>query len=178
VEIPVWTAMERMPFRWAAIISLGASPTSALGVPLAIQPWARAWRMARRDQSGAVLGHFAEGSEAEIRLQAGAFEFLPSDAGEVAGDQSENHAILLQAAQEGAHAGTGFALQVRDAAHIDLLRAADDLGHGAADGGGGCAGVAQHAGEDVGIEHAVHGDVPVLVSRPVTRRTASTSAWR
>jgi hypothetical protein len=88
-----------------------------------------------------------------------AVELLPSDAREVAGDQSEQHAMFLQTAQEGAHARAGFALQVGDAAHVELLRAADDLGHGAANGGRGGAGVAQHTGEDVGIEHAVDGDV-------------------
>src|SRR5580658_3949160 len=110
-------------------------------------------------QTGAVLGHFAERSEAEIGLEAGAVKLLPSDACEVAGDQPEQRAALLQAAQEMAGAWAGFTLQVRDAAHVDLLRAADDLGHGAANGGLGCTSVAQHAGEDVGVEHAVDGDI-------------------
>src|ERR1022692_4357260 len=70
-------------------------------------------------QSGAILGHFAEGSEAKIRLQAGAVELLPSDAREIACDQSEQHAAVLQAAQEGAHAGAGLALEVGDAAHVE-----------------------------------------------------------
>src|ERR1022692_1357858 len=55
--------------------------------------------------------------------------------------------------------GQGLALQTWDAVHVDLLRAADYLGHGAANGGRGRAGIAQHAREDVGIEHAVDGDV-------------------
>ena len=92
------------------------------------------------------------------RLQAGAVELLPSDAREVAGDQSEQYTTLLQAAQEGAHTRAGFALQIGDAAHVNLLRAADDLRHGAANGGRGRADVAQHAGGDVGVEHAVDGD--------------------
>src|ERR1017187_6075118 len=110
-------------------------------------------------QPGAVLGHLAEGSKAEVLLHPSAVELLPSDAGEVAGDQSEQHAAVLQAAQEGAHAGAGLALQTWDAVHVDLLRAADDLRHGTANGGRGRAGVAEHAREDVGIEHAVDGDV-------------------
>ena len=68
------------------------------------------------------------------------------------------HAAVLQAAQEGAHAGAGLALQTWDAVHVDLLRAADYLGHGAANGRRGRAGVAEHAREDVGIEHAVDGN--------------------
>jgi hypothetical protein len=87
-----------------------------------------------------------------------AVELLPSDAREVAGDQSEQHAMFLQTAQEGAHAGAGFALEVGNAAHVDMLRTADDLRHGTANGGRGRADVAQHAGGDVGVEHAVDGD--------------------
>src|ERR1017187_3804624 len=72
-------------------------------------------------QSGAILGHLAERCKAEIRLQAGAVDLLPSDAGEVAGDQSEQYTTLLQAAQEGAHAGAGLALQTWGALPEDLL---------------------------------------------------------
>src|ERR1035438_8649296 len=51
-----------------------------------------------------------------------------------------------------------------------MLRAADDLRHGAANGGRGRADVAEHAREDVGIEHAVDGGV---VSRGFEGRLGS-----
>ena len=67
--------------------------------------------------------------------------------------------MAFQAAQQGPHAGAGLALQVWQAAHVQQLRAAHDLGHLPPDGTGRRAGVAEHAREDVGIEHTVHGDV-------------------
>src|ERR1039457_5192123 len=175
--MPVWTATERMPLRWAAMISLGASPTSAMGVWRAIQPCARAWRMARRASPARSLAIWPKAPKRKYGFRP-AVELLPSDAREVAGDQSEQHAMFLQTAQEGAHAGAGFALEVGNAAHVDMLRRADDLRHGRGKGGGGRADVAQHAGGDVGVEHAVDGDAIGAVSRPGTRRAASTRAWR
>src|ERR1017187_8093346 len=131
--MPVWTATERMPLRWAAMISLGASPTSAMGVWRAIQPCARAWRMARRASPARSLAIWPKAPKRKYGFRP-AVELLPSDAREVAGDQSEQHAMFLQTAQEGAHAGAGLALQTWDAVHVDLLRAGDYLGHGAANG--------------------------------------------
>jgi hypothetical protein len=110
-------------------------------------------------QPCAVLGHFAKRSEAKIWFQTGAFQLFPSDARKVTRNEAQQHATLLQTAQEKAHAGTCFALQVGDTAHVDLLRAQNDAGHGAANGRRRRACFAKHAGEDVRIEHAVYGNV-------------------
>ena len=44
-------------------------------------------------------------------------------------------------------------------ANVNLLGAANNLGHVAADGGGGRAGIAEHAVENIGIQHTVYRDM-------------------
>jgi hypothetical protein len=110
-------------------------------------------------QAGPVFSHFAERAEAEVRLQPGALQLFPSDARQVSGHQPEQHAIVLEAPQQCPHARTRLALEVRHAAHVNLLRTANDLRHRAANGRRARSGVPHHARQDIGIEHAMHRDM-------------------
>lgn len=61
--------------------------------------------------------------------------------------------------EQGADAWADFAAEVGAAGGVEGLGVLDYLGHGLFDFGGSGAGVAEHPGEDVAVEHALDGDV-------------------
>jgi len=116
--------------------------------------------VANRDahQSCAVPCELGKRSETEISLQPGAFHLLPADAGQIAGDQARRDASPPQLVQQHPRAGANAAPKVGTAAHINALRESHHGRHVLPDARSRNAGVRQHAGENVAIEHALHGD--------------------
>ena len=100
---PVWTAMERIRLARAALTS-AARRRSGRWAPA--DPALRA-RVADGEagQAGAGGGHLSEGAEAEVIAEAGAFEFAPADAREIAGHQCQQDAAPREAFEQGATPG-------------------------------------------------------------------------
>lgn len=73
-----------------------------------------------RDELGARGGHSGEGSELEVMAQAGLFNFAPSDAGEVAGDEAEPGAAAGEGFQEFGDAGADAVADIGAGAVVEV----------------------------------------------------------
>ncbi len=110
-------------------------------------------------EGGAVLALFGESSESEMVRDAGVFHLGPADLGKIAGDEAGLDLLAGDPLEQGADAGADFAAEVGAAGGVERLGLLNDIGHGLFDFRRGGAGVAEHPGEDVAVEHALDGDV-------------------
>jgi hypothetical protein len=121
--IPVCTEIARMPLASAAITSDVASPISEIGASRAIELLAARLADGQLRQAGASLGHLAECAEAEIIAQAGAFQFAPADARQIAGHQRQQDIAPRQPFEQRLHAGTMLIAQFRADPQVVALAA-------------------------------------------------------
>src|SRR5258708_30860966 len=63
-------------------------------------------------QSGAVLGVFGKGAEAEVGLKPGVLHLHPGDAAQIAGDESDRRAPPVEPSKQLTYAGTDLLPQV------------------------------------------------------------------
>ena len=110
------------------------------------------------DQRRAAVRHFGEDSKAEVAPQAGVLHFLPRNTGQVAGHKPDGNAAPPQSQQQHASSGTHAAFEIGANPRVNGLCGSHQLRHGAADEGVGGARVLEHQGQDVAVEHALHGN--------------------
>ena len=114
-------------------------------------------RFPNRDlrQARPGLRHLAEGAESKIPAQARALQLVPADARQVARHQAEQDTPPRQPLQHRHHARTMLAAQVGAPAQVVALGGALDFGHGLANGGAPCAGLAHHGRQNVRVQHSL-----------------------
>ncbi len=149
--------MERIRLARAATISDGASPISEIGAPRAIRPLRRASRIAIR-ASPARVAPSRRMRRTEIVAQPGPLQLAPADARQVARHQRQQNAAARQPLQQRFHARAMLVVQRRAHAQIVALGRAPASPASPARALPRNPGVPHHHRQDVGVEHALHGN--------------------
>ncbi len=119
------------------------------------EPFAPRLLQSDTNQSRAAGSHFSESAELKELLQAGVFHFLPSDAGQISGDQSNRNGTPVQPSKQHSGSRTNLAFQVWTGPHIDILGVPDDFGHLFANHSAAGAGVSQHDCQNIAVQHSL-----------------------